>query len=105
MALTREAVALAEARALAQSFRRLVRERDAAGLAPWLARAEDGATPGLREFAAGVRRDYAAVEAGLREPWISGQVEGQLRRRKLIKRQGDGRANLPLLTRRAARAS
>jgi transposase len=82
-----------------------VRERDPAGLAAWLAAAEAADLPEVREFALGLRRDLAAVTAALREPWSSGQVEGQITRLKLLKRQGYGRQRFDLLRRRVLRAA
>jgi transposase len=41
--------------------------------------------------------DQAAVIAALTLPWSNGQVEGQVNRLKLIKRQMHGRANFDLL--------
>jgi len=73
-------------RALAQDFDRLIRDRDAAALASWLTRAEASGETEFREFAAGLRRDWAAVTAALTEEWSSGQVEGQVNRLKLLKR-------------------
>ncbi len=90
----------AAVRALAQDFDRLIRDRDAAGLASWLPRAEASGETEFREFAAGLRRDLAAVTAALTEAWSSGQVEGQVNRLKLLKRAMFGRANVDLLRRR-----
>ncbi len=59
----------------------------------------------LRGFAAGLRQDEQAVRASLLLPWSSGQVEGQVSRLKLIKRQGYGRAGLDLLRARLIRAA
>lgn len=87
-------------RALAQDFDRLIRDRDAAALAPWLIRAEASGETEFREFAAGLRRDLAAVTAALTEAWSSGQVEGQVNRLKSLKRTMFGRANVDLLRRR-----
>jgi transposase len=56
----------------------------------------DGAQPlGLRLF--GIRKDKAAVAAAIAEPWSNGQVEGQITKLKLVKRQMYGRAKLDLL--------
>ncbi len=87
-------------RALAQDFDRLVHERNAGALAPWLARAAASGETEFREFAAGLRRDRAAVEAALTLEWSSGQVEGQVNRLKSLKRAMFGRANVDLLRRR-----
>jgi transposase len=86
--------------ALAQRFATMVRERRAEELATWLQQAEQSGITAFRSFAAGVRRDYAAVEAALSLPWSNGQVEGQVNRLKFIKRQMYGRAHFDLLRRR-----
>lgn len=96
---------LAEARTLALEFARLVRERDGVALAPWLVAAEASGVAALRGFAAGLRRDQAAVQAALDHDWSSGQVEGQVNRLKLVKRQAYGRAGFALLRRRYLLAS
>lgn len=90
---------------LAHDFLRLVRERGRDGLDPWLTEAEGGAVPELRRFAAGLRRDQAAVEAALTYAWSSGQTEGQVTRLKLIKRAMYGRAGFDLLRRRVLQAA
>jgi len=90
---------------LARSFVTLVRGRDRTALAPWVAAAERSDLPELRGFAAGLRRDWAAVAAGLELPWSSGQTEGQVNRLKLLKRQMFGRAGFDLLRRRLLLAS
>ena len=43
-------------------------------------------------FAKGLRRDWAAVVAGVTLPYSSGAVEGHVNRIKMIKRQMYGRA-------------
>jgi Transposase len=52
--------------ALAQCFRTLVQDRVPAALAPWLSAAAASRVPDLQTFAAGLQRDYPAVEAALR---------------------------------------
>jgi len=94
--------ALAAARDLAQRFGALVRARSADALTPWLA---DAGGSELHGFAAGLRQDEQAVHAALTLPWSSGQVEGQVTRLKLVKRQGYGRAKLDLLKARMVRAA
>jgi transposase len=61
--------------------------------------------PGLQPFVNGIRQDEAAVRAGLTLPWSSGQVEGQVTRLKLLKRQMYGRAKLDLLRQRVLLAT
>lgn len=86
-------------------FRRLIHERDAAALEPWLRTAELSPVPEVRGFAAGLRRDQAAVQAALDQAWSSGRVEGQITKIKLVKRQMYGRGSVELLKRRVMRAS
>ena len=100
--LLRLSPALAAARDLARRFGALVRIRSADALTPWLTDAEGSE---LRGFAAGLRQDEQAVRSALMLPWSSGQVEGQVTRLKLVKRQGYGRAKLDLLRARLIRAA
>ena len=79
---------------LAREFRRMLRQRDHEALSGWLERVKGTE---LGQFAAGLRRDEAAVRAALRLPWSNGQVEGQVHRLKLVKRQMYGRAKFDLL--------
>ncbi len=51
----------------------------------------------IASFARGLRSDFSAVAAALREPWSNGQTEGQINRLKTLKRQMYGRANTDLL--------
>jgi len=90
---------------LAQGFQKMVRERIADGFEDWLDRAEKGSVPGMKNFAIGLRRDYEAVKMALSQPWSNGQVEGQVNRLKLIKRQMQGRAKLDLLKQRVIHKS
>jgi transposase len=91
-----------EAADLANGFARLVRERDADGLAPWLDRAR---ATGLRGFAQGLLSDIDAVRAALSLPWSNGPAEGQINRLKLLKRQMYGRAKFDLLRSRVLHAA
>jgi transposase len=56
-----------------------------------------GGVPELKTFAAGIKRDQAAVLAALTHELSQGQVEGQIHRLKLLKRQSYGRAGFDLL--------
>ena len=85
------------ANSLVQAFCTLLREQLADQLDSWLEKAEQCGLDVFRNFAAGLRRDYAAVKAALTYEWSQGQVEGQMNRLKFIKRQMDGRANFDLL--------
>jgi len=61
---------------LARAFFALVRDRDAAALEGWLDEAEQSDLPEMGGFAGGIRRDRAAVDAGLTLDWSQGQTEG-----------------------------
>jgi transposase len=91
---------LAHGYALLHRFRTLVQSREVAALEPWLTDAQASNLPPFIALANGLVSDRAAVEAGLTLPWSNGPVEGHVHRVKLIKRQGYGRAKLPLLRRR-----
>jgi len=85
---------------LAQAFFALVRDRDAAALEGWLDEAERSDLPEMGGFAGGIRRDRAAVDAGLTLDWSQGQTEGFVNKLKTLKRQMFGRAGLDLLRER-----
>lgn len=53
--------------------------------------------PALHSLVIGLRRDQAAVTAGLTLHWNSGPVEGPVNRVKMLKRTMFGRAKLDLL--------
>ena len=92
--------AVARAEQLAMEFGRLVRQRDPVAFTAWLEAAATSSLPEFREVANGMRRDRAAIEAALTHEWSSGQVEGQVTRIKLLKRQMFGRAKFDLLRKR-----
>lgn len=85
---------LATARKVLDRFHRMLRARDTAALAPWMA---DSETSLLALFCKGLKADLAGVTAALTEPWSNGQTEGQITRLKLVKRQMYGRGRLDLL--------
>jgi transposase len=91
--------------ALTTAFMRLVRERDVDQLEGWLCEVEQSPFAELRSLATGIRRDEAAVRAALTLPWSQGQVEGQITKLKLFKRQMYGRAKLDLLQQRMLHAA
>jgi transposase len=93
---------LADLIALAREFHAMVREQQAAKLDHWLTLAEKTALAG---FAGGLKRDLAAVRAGLSLPWSTGPVEGQICRLKTIKRTMYGRAGFDLLRHRVLEAA
>jgi len=86
--------ALVEARAVVTAFHVMIRKKTKASFQPWIARAKASL---VSSFANGISRDQAAVLAAITSPWSSGQVEGQITKLKLVKRQMYGRAKLDLL--------
>jgi transposase len=94
--------ALLPLKELAHEFLRLVRQRDAAALLPWLEAAAMSALGALKRPAANLRSDGAAVGVALEQDWSNGQVEGQVNRLKFVKRsitrkRVPGRASFDLL--------
>lgn len=91
---------LQQAYTLAQAFWKLFQKSEAPPLDAWLNQAATSAIPEFERFAKSLRSDYQAVQAALTLPWSNGQVEGQVNRLKLIKRQMYGRAKFDLLRQR-----
>lgn len=79
----------------------------------WLLRTAEAAPETLqpegthtwRRSARRVRRDHEAVLAAVLSPWSKGQVEGQVHRLTLIKRNRYGRAGFARLRRRVLRVA
>jgi hypothetical protein len=67
---------------------------------PWIEQAGASGLPEIKRFCDGLLRDETAIRAAIRLPWSNGQVEGQVHRLKLIKRQMYGRAGFLVLKRR-----
>jgi len=88
------------AQQLVLAFLQLVRERAMESLEPWIERARASGLPELVEFAKGLVRDRAAVEAALQYKWSNGITEGHVNRLKMIKRTAYGRATFRLLRQR-----
>jgi hypothetical protein len=87
-------------RDLVREFAGMLCHRRGERLETWAAQAEASPVSELRGFARGLRRDWAAVTAGLTVPYSSGPVEGHVNRIKMIKRQMYGRAKPDLLRKR-----
>src|ERR1022692_4485059 len=66
----------------------------------WINQARGTGLVEIGHFCDGLRRDEKAVNAAVILPWSNGQVEGQIHRLKLVKRQMYGRAKFNLLRRR-----
>jgi transposase len=93
------------AQELARGFLGIVRERKADELRAWLIDAVKSQIPEFINFANGIMQDLQAVKAALTYEWSQGQVEGQVNRLKLLKRQMYGRAKLDLLRARVLHAN
>ena len=100
-------------RQLALAFRAALTGGDAAKLQLWIEGARRCEYGPMGRFAYGLRKNLLAVSAAVETSWSTGQVEGQINRLKMIKRQMYGRAGFELLRARvlpysstsAARAS
>src|SRR5262249_40248354 len=62
-------------------------ERKVGQLSAWMEEAQNSKIPELRAFVRGIENDRLVVEAALSHEWSNGQVEGQVHRLKLLKRQ------------------
>ena len=85
---------------LAQSFANLVRQKQPEQLEDWYKRASSCQIKALESFAKSLKEDWAAVKNGVTLSWSNGQVEGQINRLKMLKRQMYGRASHELLKKR-----
>jgi transposase len=99
-ALCEGSAIVSKACSLAQSFREMIESRKSEKLDEWLQQVEASEIVEFERFAASLRDDYAAVKAALIYSWSNGQVEGQVTRLKLIKREMYGRASFGLLRKR-----
>ena len=82
---------------LIEKFRAMLRNRKIEKFDEWMKSARAGGLIEFANFANGLQRDERAVRAALEHHWSQGQVEGQVNRLKLIKRQMFGRAKFDLL--------
>jgi transposase len=85
---------------LTQGFAQVFRDKQSEHLQTWLDQARGTGLLEIGHFCDGLRRDEKAVNAAVILPWSNGQVEGQIHRLKLVKRQMYGRAKFNLLRRR-----
>ena len=90
---------------LAREFARILKTRDADALETWTQLAEEPSIlEEVRRFAQTLKNDWAAVQEAARQSWSQGQVEGQINRLKLLKRQMYGRGNFEMLRQRVLHA-
>lgn len=93
------------AQELALSFVDVVKERRVEDLRRWVIEAQRSEISEFVGLANGLTTDLQAVRAALGYEWSQGQVEGQVHRLKLVKRQMYGRGKLDLLRARVLRAA
>jgi len=96
---------IAAAYAVTQDFATMLRQREGERLDQWIEDAAHSGIDDLKRFALGLRNDYAAVQAGLTLDYSNGQVEGQVTRLKLVRRNMYGHGHFDLLDRRVLRAA
>jgi transposase len=85
---------------LAMDFADLVRRKQPDLLVQWLKKAESSKIRAITGFATKLKDDLDAVRNGVTYQWSNGQVEGQVNRLKMLKRQMYGRASHELLKKR-----
>jgi transposase len=93
---------LAESIAVAKRLNALLRRKGEENLDAVL---EAAAGTALTGFAAGLRRDFGAIQAALELPWTTSPAEGQINRLKTLKRTMYGRAGFALLRARVLHAA
>ncbi|MBY0502708.1 MAG: ISL3 family transposase [Bryobacteraceae bacterium] len=84
-------------RAVSSEFREVLFSGESRRLLQWIDRTKRCEIRPLVRFAWGLTKDLAAVRAAADTSWSSGQVEGQINRLKMLKRQMYGRAGFMLL--------
>lgn len=96
---------IATALTLSRDFAQVVRQRRPKQFDVWLEQATNSSLTQFQKFARSLQEDYEAVKAGVTLATSNGQVEGQVNRLKMLKRQMYGRAGFDLLRRRVLFAS
>lgn len=84
-------------REFSAEFREILQSGQGKDLRTWILRAEHSGIGPLVRFAAGLKKDFAAVLGAVETGWSNGPVEGQINRLKTLKRQMYGRAGFALL--------
>ena len=78
----------------------MVRRKQPNKLEEWLENAERSKIRAITGFASKLKDDLDAVRNGVTLSWSNDQVEGQVNRLKMLKRQMYGRASHSLLKKR-----
>ena len=98
-------LAIERSATLLEHFARILRERTSEDLAAWMHDAAQSGIEELVEFVKRLRQDQDAVAAACTLEWSQGQVEGQVTKLKLIRRQMYGRGNFDLVRKRVLHAA
>lgn len=72
----------------------MTRKRNISDLSPCITDTKSSLTASVGN---GVSKDIDAIRNAIEQPWSSGQVEGQINKLKMVKRQMYGRAKIDLL--------
>jgi transposase len=95
--ITHQCPDVAALRRIALSFRTALTAENSTHLRRWIEGAKRSEFGHVVRFAYGLQKDISAVSAAVDTSWSTGQVEGQINRLKMIKRQMYGRAGFQLL--------
>ena len=95
--LCRQSAEINIAQRLVRDFHKMLSDRQPSRLQEWLDMARASGIGEFVWFVNGVDQDRKAVEAACSHEWSQGQVEGQVNRLKMLKRQMYGRAKFDLL--------
>jgi transposase len=95
--ITNQCPEVGDLRRIALSFRAALTADKSIQLRQWIEGAKRSEFGHVVRFAYGLQKDISAVAAAIDTPWSTGQVEGQINRLKMIKRQMYGRAGFKLL--------
>jgi len=95
--IARQCPEVFELRQMALAFRAALTAGESSKLRLWIEGARRCEFGAVVRFAYGLKKDLSAVAAAVETSWSTGQVEGQINRLKMIKRQMYGRAGFELL--------
>lgn len=95
--ITNECPDVVTLRKISLAFREALTSQEGEKMQQWIDRTKRCEFGSLVRFAYGLQKDISAVTAAVETVWSTGQVEGQINRLKMIKRQMYGRAGFELL--------
>jgi transposase len=87
----------ARMRRLLLSFRSILCRGKVSSLRRWARQAKNAGMAAISRFVRRLKKDWSAVENGVRQAWSNGPTEGHVNRLKVLKRQMYGRAGVELL--------